>query len=509
MTSSRKSMRHRLVRMTILIGLLIAVLAKVGPAFSQAHGPIIFPTNPQVDQIFAPWNRTGSPGCALAVAKQGRTIYERGYGMADLDHNIAIDPATTVFHAASLAKQFTAMAIMLLVAQNKLKLTDAVVDHIGEIKNLKSANRITIGKMLHHTSGIRDQWVLATLAGWRLSDDTIMHKDVLDLVKRMRTLNFDPGAAYSYSNTNYTLAGLIVARVAHSDLGFGPNHDPRDVFSVFVDKHIFQPLQMTSTKITKTHGEIVHNRAYGYRGDYPNFEIRMPNYDLVGPTNLLTTVRDLIRWDHNFNSKDVDGDGALSAMQTPEAPANRYGLGLFIGTHNGLRVVEHDGRDAGFRSHLIRFPERQLAVALLCNVALPDATPTYSLVRNVADIYLAMPPGAGPQASPEVLSAPAAAPSADLTEYVGHYYSAEIDATYGIGLQGSQLTLTRQKYAPVVLIGPLGPDTFAINNLSPMLALVSAKFDRDTERKINGFRLFHLDQEPKLAEFPFVKVMRH
>jgi CubicO group peptidase (beta-lactamase class C family) len=471
------------------------------------------PPNPQVDQIFAAWDKSDSPGLALAVSSAGKIIYKRGYGMADLDHQIAIDPATTVFHAASLAKQFTAMAVMLLVAQNRLKLDDAVVKYLGELENVECANRITIRKMLHHTSGIRDQWVLATLAGWRLSDDTIMQKDVLDLAKRMRTLNFDPGDDYSYSNTNYMLAGLIVALAARADLGLGQDHDLRDVFSIFVNKYIFQPLHMNSTKIAKTHGEIVNNRAYGYRGSYPNFEMRMPNYDLVGPTNLLTTVEDLIRWDHNFDSKVVGGASALLEMQTPEAPARNYGLGLFIGTYRGLSVFEHDGRDAGFRSHLIRFPQPKLAVALLCNVALPDSTPTYSLVRKVADIYLANSAAAEPHASlsPEGPPLPTAASSANPADYVGQYYSAEIDTTYSIVLLGSQLTLTRQKYGPVDLNPQLGtPDRFTIDNMSPpVLASVDVQFSRDKEGKIDGFRMTDRARENKrLARLPFVKVLR-
>src|SRR5262249_21382940 len=147
----------------------------------------------------------------------------------------------------------------------------------------------------------------------------------------------------------------------------------------------------------------VQNRAYGYRGTYPNFEIRMPNYDLTGPTNLQTTVEDLIKWDKNFDSKIVGGASALTAMETPIAHSGIYGLGLYVHKDNsGRRVIEHDGRDAGYRAHLIRWPDQKLTVALLGNIALPDSVTTGVLVSRVAEVFLSPPtlpaPGPGPAA---------------------------------------------------------------------------------------------------------------
>ena len=284
----------------LLIGLFLVTFALAGPASSQRSGSARSTPNAQADQVFAQWNKPDSPGCALAVKKAGKIVHRRGYGMADLDHNIAITPST-VFHAASLAKQFTAMSIMLLVNQGQLSLTDDVRATISELANI--GQTITIGDMLHHISELRDQWVLVTMAGWRLSDDVVKGDDVLRLVKRMRTLNFDPQTQYSYSNTNYTLAGLIVERTSRGSLSLPE----------FARKHIFEPLKMKSTTITKTHGEMVENCAYGYRGTYPSFEIRMPNYDLTGPTNILTTVEDLMRWDGNFQLYDCWwGFGSIS-----------------------------------------------------------------------------------------------------------------------------------------------------------------------------------------------------
>ena len=189
-----------IARAAVRAGALVAGSPR--PAFCQG-----FPPDARIDAIFSQWDKPDSPGCSLAVAKAGTTVYSRGYGTADLDHHIPNTPST-VFHAASLAKQFTAMCIMLLVGQGRLQLGDDVRRYVPELPDFGA--RITIADMLHHISGIRDQWVLITMAGWRMSDDVITRQDVLDLVERMETLNFPPGTNFSYSNTNYTLASLIV-----------------------------------------------------------------------------------------------------------------------------------------------------------------------------------------------------------------------------------------------------------------------------------------------------------
>jgi CubicO group peptidase (beta-lactamase class C family) len=456
-----------------------------------------FKPNRKIDRIFAQWNNADSPGFALAVSKAGKTVYSRGYGMADLDHKIPITPAT-VFHAASLAKQFTAMCIMLLVGKAKLSLSDEVHKLVPELANVSS--HITIADMLHHVSGIRDQWELVTMAGWRLSDDVVTESDVLDLVKRMKTLNFHPGSSFSYSNTNYTLAGLIVARVS------------RQLLSDFAHKRIFAPLRMKSTIITNTHGEIIENRAYGYRAVGKAFEIRMPNYDLTGPTNLLTTVEDLLRWARNFDSGIVGGKAALAAMQTPLAQSEGYGLGLIMGSYKGLPTVEHSGEDAGYRSHFIRLPEQQLAIALLGNVLLVNID-TADLVREVADVYLRPKRAAARQASakataeaPATASAVAAAP-ADLKQYQGRYYSEEIDTVYEVVLDRSSLQIRRKKYDPTPL-HPMGGDKFGMDNFSNVLTSATVQFGRDAHRKVEGLRIDDATPAPnnRLANFRFTRL---
>src|SRR5262249_11566643 len=144
----------------------------------------------RVDKVFAQFDKPDSPGCALAVIKDGQIVYKRGYGMADLDHDIPIKP-DTVFHVASVSKQFAPMSIMLLPKQGKLSLDDKVQKYITELREFDQP--ITIRHLLHHTSGLRDQWELLIMSGWRLSEDVVRDEDILDLVSKMKALNFPPG----------------------------------------------------------------------------------------------------------------------------------------------------------------------------------------------------------------------------------------------------------------------------------------------------------------------------
>jgi CubicO group peptidase (beta-lactamase class C family) len=453
----------------------------------------------KIDRIFADFDKPTSPGMAIAVSKAGKVVFRKGYGMADLDHNIANAP-DTVFHAASLTKQFTAMAIMMLINDPSLATRPITLDTdvhtlIPELSGITKP--ITIGQMLHHISGIRDQWVLATMAGWRLSDDMVTRDDVMDrFVALSEDLNFDPGTKYSYSNTNYTIAAAIVKNVTNLSL------------SAFCDRHIFQPLGMTKTRIIETHGEIVKDRAYGYRKTPAgNWEVRMPNYDLTGPTNLQTTVNDLMLWDANFDTMTVGGAAALIAMQTKAPTSGDYGLGLFILKQSNINIVEHNGRDAGYRSHLIRFPDQKLSIALLSNLALPDALPTqtWTLVRKVANLYLGTSLSAPTGPAPPVTTPGPTPPN--LVEFTGRFHSDELDVTYTLSLDanGTAVEAAREKY-PQVGLSPLSdPRTFKMEAFSVVLPLVKITFYPE-QGQIAGFYMDDISGGDQLSNFKFKKL---
>src|ERR1035438_3209018 len=204
------------------------------------------PTNAPVDHIFEKWDKPASPGCALSVMKDGHIIYKRGYGMADLDHDVPITPSS-VFHVASVSKQFTAASIVMLAQEGKLSLDDDVRKYIPELPDFHT--KITIRHLIHHTSGLRDQWSLLGFAGWRYSLDLITDDDVLDLISRQKSLNFLPGERHVYCNTGYTLLAQIVKRVSGQSL------------REFTTARIFEPLGMKNTHFRDNHAEIVKNQA--------------------------------------------------------------------------------------------------------------------------------------------------------------------------------------------------------------------------------------------------------
>ncbi len=329
----------------------------------------------KVDAIFQKMDSTVSPGCSLSVMKNGKIIYERGYGMADLDHNVANTPIT-VFHVASMSKQITAASILLLAQQGKLSLDDPARKYIPELPDFGTP--VTIRQLIHHTSGLRDQWDLLGLSGWRYSLDLITNDDVLYVVSHQKELNFPPGTRHLYSNTGYTLLGEIVKRVSGKSL------------REFTTANIFEPLGMKNTHFRDDHAEIVKNIAYGYEPSKDTFKLSVTNFDTVGATSLITTVEDLALWDENFYNPRVGGPELIKQMLERGKLNNGeqldYASGLVIGTYRGLNTVDHNGADAGYRADLMRFPDQHFSSACLCNLA--TANPV-ELNRKVAEIYLA------------------------------------------------------------------------------------------------------------------------
>lgn len=334
-----------------------------------------FPPNTQIDAVFAKYDSTTSPGCSAAAAQDGKLVYSRGYGMANLDHSVPITPQTP-FHVASVSKQFAAAAIVLLAQDGKLSLDDDVRKHLPEVPDLGAT--ITLRQMIHHTSGLRDQWDLLEFAGWRYSQDRIRDDDVLRLMSRQRKLNFAPNTQYLYSNMGYTLLALVVKRVSGKSL------------REFTSERIFEPLGMNSTHFRDDHAEIVPGFANGYERAGDSFRTSVTNFDTTGATSLVTTAEDLLRWDENFYTGKVGGMAFVRQMveraRLNDGEVLNYASGLAHETYRGLENVGHGGADAGYRSIVRRFPKQHFGVVVMCNVA--DARPG-ELADGITDVLLA------------------------------------------------------------------------------------------------------------------------
>ncbi|HEX2076351.1 MAG TPA: serine hydrolase domain-containing protein [Longimicrobium sp.] len=352
-----------------------------------------------LNRVFAAWSAADGPGCAVGVSRDGTIVFQNGYGLANLELEAPITPSS-VFHVASVSKQFTAAAVMLLARDGRLSLDEDVRRWLPELPDY--GHRITLRHLLTHTSGLRDQWDLLAMARGRFEENRITEDDVLEIVGRQKGLNFVPGTEYLYSNTGYTLAAVVVRRVSGKSL------------REFADERIFQPLGMADTHFHDDYTMVVKGRAAGYaRRPQGGWRVSLPNYDTYGATSLFTTVGDLLKWDANFTARTVGDEGMWREMLASAVLAGGdttgYGLGIITEEYRGARLVGHGGADAGYRTYLGRFPEHRLAVAVLCNAA--QANPA-ALARSVADVLLGdrlapvpAPPAAQVTLAPEELSA--------------------------------------------------------------------------------------------------------
>ncbi len=389
----------------------------------------------------------GLPGCALSVMREGEVVYEHGYGMANLEYGIPIAPHS-VFHVASVSKQFTAFSIAMLEAEGKLSLDDDVRKYVPEVPDHGAP--ITIRHLIHHISGIRDQWDLLAMSGWRWEADVVTQKDVLEVVSLQRGLNFEPGDEYLYSNTGYTLLAVIVERVSGQSL------------REFTSARIFEPLGMTATHFHDDHETIVINRAYAYAPDRSpgaaaggfdgGLEQSIPDFDVVGASSLFTTVEDLARWDANFYSGKVGGTELIERLHTrgvlnggAEIP---YAFALAHGTHNGLATVGHGGADAGYRSNFLRYPEKELSVAVLCNFS---ASNPGGLARQVGEVYLGdqmVEADGNDNADVDEIEVS----EVELQSYAGMYWNSKTDRVARLAMRQGQLyqiTNQRRRLLPV------------------------------------------------------------
>jgi len=326
----------------------------------------------QIDQLFTAWNSTQTPGACVAVAKDGKVIFKKGYGSADLEYNIPITPAT-IFHIASLSKQFTAFSILLLEGEGKLSINDDIRKYIPEVPDFGKV--ITLNELMHHTSGLRDQWDLLAMAGWRL-DDIITKEQVIRLVSKQKDLNFSPGDEFLYCNTGFTLLAEVVARVSGQ------------TFAEYTRTHIFEPLKMTSTLFYDDCEKIVKNRAYSYHADSTGLKKSILSYSTVGATSLFTTVEDLSLWAMNFENPVVGTDiiGKMNMKGTlNKGDTINYAMGQGIGVYKGLKMISHNGADAGYRTCLFRFPDQKFSVNILSNFASFDPS---RMALMIIDIYM-------------------------------------------------------------------------------------------------------------------------
>lgn len=327
----------------------------------------------KIDSVFKAYTAI-TPGCAVAVVKNGTVIFQKGYGQANLEYAVPIT-SNTIFHIASESKQYVAFCMLLLEKEGKLSLDDDIRKHLDYVPDF--GQKITIRHLIYHTSGLRDQWQLLAAAGWQL-DDVITQEHVIKLISKQKALNFNPGDEWMYCNTGYTLMAEIVRKVSGLTL------------RQYAAKYIFEPLGMNDTHFHDNYTDIVPGRAYSYspRSD-GKFQHAVLSYSTVGATSLFTTVLDEIKWLNNYETGTVGGKELVEKMYQVgvlnDGRKLAYAFGIGIGKNKGWQQIGHGGGDAGFRTYACRFPEKQLGIVVFSNFGAANAQ---GLSNRVADIFI-------------------------------------------------------------------------------------------------------------------------
>jgi CubicO group peptidase (beta-lactamase class C family) len=378
-----------------------------------------------VDEVFGDLAKANSPGCALGVYRDGKIIYAKGYGLANIEENVAITPQS-VFDIGSTSKQFTAASILLLEKRGKLSINDDVRKYLPELPEY--GQKITILHLLNHTSGLRDYLTLMELAGIN-TDSVTTDEDALALIDRQKALNFAPGSDWLYSNSGFFLLSIIVKRASGKTL------------REFAAENIFTPLEMTHTQYRDDHASLIANRALAYdeKEKKDGYTLNVSYFEQTGDGAVHTSVEDLLKWDENFYSPRVGGQDFLTELQEHgklnSGKALDYAKGLFVGDYRGLHTVSHGGAWGGYRAELLRFPEQRFSVACLCNVG--NANPT-ERAYEVADAYLGSLMKPREQKKPEETEkkekSEISLATPQLQNYAGDYWSEELGVTYRLAV---------------------------------------------------------------------------
>ncbi|MBU2929634.1 serine hydrolase domain-containing protein [Winogradskyella psychrotolerans] len=308
----------------------------------------------KIDSLLMDYN-SKEAGMSIGIVINNKLVIQKQLGLANLEHQIPITRETS-FHVASVSKQFTAFAILQLENEGKLSLNDEIRKYVPELNEFE--NKITINNLLNHTSGIKDQWNLLRLSGWRLND-FIDNDHVLNILYNQTSLNFEPNKDFMYSNSGYTLLAEIITRVSGMQ------------FSEYTEKYIFKPLKMDNTQFVDKEGQIIKNKANSYYKDDEYYIQDVFNNASYGATNLSTTIEDLSKWIINFNKKEVGDSSLFDKMHSQEklSNGNTYGYanGQFINKYKGIRRISHSGQDASYQAYIGRFPDLDISIIFFNN----------------------------------------------------------------------------------------------------------------------------------------------
>ncbi len=405
---------------------------------------------------------TAAPGCAVGVSLAGESVFEKAFGLAEMEHNIPNTP-NTIFESGSVAKQFVAAALVLLEQDGKLDLDDDARKYLPELPDYGS--KITIRHLLNHTAGVRDWGSVMALTGIGRGDRVISQDVAIDVVFRQKALDFKPGDEHSYSNSGYQLATLIAERVS------------KKKFPDFIAERFFKPLGMKNSSWRDDYQRVVPGRAQAYSRQGPDgpWKLNMPIMSVYGNGGMLTTVGEWLKWNAMLDSRSM-GASLVDALETQgvlnDGRKIEYALGVVVSKNRGMREVSHGGATAGYQTFLARYPDQKVSVAVLCNGQNLPAGRLAALVTD--EIFGPSPESAQPNAGPAMTEG-------ELQKYAGMYRNERTHAPQRVWFEKGRLLLNAR---PMV---PLGNDKFRYGpmivtiNLGPDGNPTSAQSDEDGE----------------------------
>lgn len=319
-----------------------------------------------VDRLFADYSGAGMPGAAVIVIRDGEPVLTRTYGLANVETGTRVEPKTN-FRLASITKQFTATAVLMLVERGKLDLDDSIRKHFPAFPTF--ADRITVRHLLQHTSGIQDY---EPLYGDQFPGQ-VHDRGVVEIIRQTDSANFAPGSAYSYSNSGYAILAVLVENLSGRS------------FPDFLHENIFAPLDMSGTVAFVDGVTTVANRAFGYRITDSGVEYADQSAwsAVLGDGGVYSSVLDLVKWDQALYSGGLLSQSFRAASLTPGL--EDYGFGFRIDEYRSHKRIHHSGSTSGFRNHMQQFPDERLSIIILTNRAAPDVEP---LAEQIADLYL-------------------------------------------------------------------------------------------------------------------------
>ncbi len=380
----------------------------------------------QIDSLFMTWNQPNHPGGSIGIMQNGEVIYSKAFGLASMEYLVPNAP-NTAYNIASVSKQFTSMGILLLEQEGKLSIDEDIRKYLPELPDF--GEKITLRHCMHHTSGMRSLHALLGMAGWR-GDDARSNKDLFRFMKQQKDLNFKPGAEYLYCNTGYMLMADIIERLTD------------EKFVDWMQKNVFRPLGLTDTYVEAVYNRIVPNNATSYNGSMEKgFSRATEFWGYVGSGNIHSTTKDLLNWMDNYHTPKKGWAQVFAKMKTVDVLNNgdtlHYAFGVDTKAYKGVKRVGHGGAIGGFRSNAVTFPDEELNIVVLTNFSSANAG---GKVNEIADVLL----NKKDNSKSSKTSTKPALPqliftNQQLKEYVGTYYSPELDTHYHFKLIGAEL----------------------------------------------------------------------